>query len=50
MPDTRKMLLAKLDEMNTMGFVLKDQKTLDYVTACAADNTDVSRVMSEWDR
>ena len=47
-PDTRKMLLAKIDEMSMLGYILKDEETLDYVTAFDRDETDVSSIMSEW--
>ena len=34
--------------MNTMGFVLKDEEALHYVTPFDGDYTDVSSMMSEW--
>ena len=31
-----------------MGYILKDEETMDYVTAFDGDDSDVSSVMSEW--
>ena len=45
-PDTGKLLLAKIDEMSMMGYILKDEETLDYVTTFDGDETDVSSIMS----
>ena len=47
-PNTRKQLLAKIDEMSTMGYILKDEETLEYVTAFDGDETGVSSIMFEW--
>jgi hypothetical protein len=47
-PDTKKLLLSKIDELSSMGCILKDEETLDYITAFEGDDTDVSSVMSEW--
>ena len=47
-PDTRKVLLAKIDEMTTMGYILKDEETLDEVTAFNGYETDISSIMLEW--
>jgi hypothetical protein len=47
-PDTKKLLISKIDQMAPMGYILKDEETMDYVTAFDGDDSDVSSVMSEW--
>ena len=47
-PDTKKLLISKIDQMSPMGYILKDEETMDYVTAFDGDDSDVSSVMSEW--
>ena len=46
--DTKKLLISTIDQMSPMGYILKDEETMDYVAAFDGDDSDVSTVMSEW--
>ena len=39
-PDTKKLLISKIDQMAPMGYILKDEETMDYVTAFDGDDSD----------